>query len=64
MGLVGDAGKIVEVYVAERTRPSEANPPGRNKLHSFIHWAAARAPIYWPPQPGRPTLREDDPNFR
>ena len=36
VGLIGDADKSVEVYVAERTWPYEVNPPGRNKLHSFI----------------------------
>jgi hypothetical protein len=37
VGLVGDADKSVEMYVAKRTWPYEVNPPGRNKLHSFIH---------------------------
>jgi hypothetical protein len=37
VGLMGDADQSVEVYIAKRTWPYEVNPPGRNKLHSFIH---------------------------
>jgi hypothetical protein len=33
VGLLGDADKTVEVYVAKRRWPYEVNPPGRNKFH-------------------------------
>ena len=41
VGLVEDADQSVDVYVAKHTWPYEANSPGRNKLHSFIHVDAA-----------------------
>jgi hypothetical protein len=36
VGLLGDANKTIEGYIAERTWPYEVNPPGRNKLPSFL----------------------------
>jgi hypothetical protein len=33
VGLLGDADKTVEVYVAKRIVPYEVDPRGRNKLH-------------------------------
>jgi hypothetical protein len=43
VGLLGDAHKMVEVEIAERTWPYEVNSPGRNKRHSFIHSTTPRS---------------------
>jgi hypothetical protein len=48
VGLLGDADKTVEVYVAKSTGPYEVNPPGRNKLHSFIQVVPRKTPQITP----------------